>query len=821
MVTLQEYSVMSVEQRQAYKEHLYSVGGSDAQMELYAIAEFEGQNVTNPTVKNAEQAAQIREVQTHNAQVYQEYQAAQPQPERNIVNAPVLAEPSQPNAEVLVGPTQYWNAPSPSNIGKQSLPSEAAVKLEGKEGYSIQNIRLTEDKQSVAYDLVPKQEPVNSDPFVDYPKSITDFFINLGSGLKKTAINNPSIPALGLGSGSTLTATEHKTIRLTGAVVGVALSPVGAIASVGIAQGFKTGLTAFEGKDIMKSGLTIDEAVENLALGGITTGLGGPVITGAAKEVGIYAPKVSAFGESVFAKGKTVVESGLNRVKPGLANTVNSVINKGSAMFDFSVFDIPESKIGQAVSNKVLSTFKSGVNPNLASYGSFNPERQLLSKGVSKSNVFDIQVPKSKSFVQSAKKGLIDYTPDEQVSIGNKLKMLQETKPKSVSADDFSRASKLGFDSKEVSSKIDRQIAQMNEELAGGDFESKISKVLQEAKADKKFTTGIEDVSGKSKGYLIKQPETSNLDLNVKIPNKVLNADEARFKTDALLKEQGGSKWSYGDYRKVMGEGKTAVKTKVKVDPQLRAIENDLLTDPQLRAIENDLLTVRTVKAPSVVNIKVPKIASFGVASFGVMKSNFKLTPSVNINKSLLSVNQKITEQTRGTNTLTYNSLIQKTTYMPRVNINSGSFSVPNIKIFNDIGVVPDSDKVNTNSKPFAVPDIKIGYTPLSNVKTGYVSLPNIKINSDIGSGVKPRFPLVNPGGGGGGFGGGGKFKGKWRKQNNPIKSYDQVLKSVGIKISKSNKSALSNFDRTTKKLDKIKLSKRFKPSKGRKQRRR
>jgi hypothetical protein len=68
----------------------------------------------------------------------------------------------------------------------------------------------------------------------------------------------------------------------------------------------------------------------------------------------------------------------------------------------------------------------------------------------------------------------------------------------------------------------------------------------------------------------------------------------------------------------------------------------------------------------------------------------------------------------------------------------------------------------------------------------------------------KNAFPRFNMGGGAG-FGlGGGQFKGKYRNFNNPIKSYDKVLASVGIKVPKGTKSALGKADRTAKSLERV-----------------
>lgn len=313
MVTVQEFNALSPSQQQQTIQDLMSSDPQNAQFLMYYQAEQAGVNIKTPaTSTNPTQAAQIKEAQSYNQQVYEESQAAKA--ESIIVNAP-LQTPSS------VTPLQALTTVAANT-------SDRAVLNEAKEAFyptdkAVADITFNPVDQTLTASYVPKviapAPPPAKNDFNIFSAGQNNLFSNVLTGIqdpfsigKKSFLTNVADY-----KGDSTQFFVKQSIKIGGLVslgVAPAVAVGGALVSTGLSQGIKAlqgegALTSKEVQDAFYGGAAFS------VIGGSTIkalGLTGSGVKMAAGRVGVNALLgAGAGGVYEYAETKQVTLEGL------------------------------------------------------------------------------------------------------------------------------------------------------------------------------------------------------------------------------------------------------------------------------------------------------------------------------------------------------------------------------------------------------------------------------------------------------------------------------------------------------------------------------
>lgn len=205
-----------------------------------------------------------------------------------------------------------------------------------------------------------------------------------------------------------------------------------------------------------------------------------------------------------------------------------------------------------------------------------------------------------RSVISQGKTAVKTVSPVDE-TLANVERLLLDTAPSEeldVAATN-AKIARYNVDYNAINTRIDSQIAQTKGAVDVAVANQKIALVLEQAKAEMAQRTaskGTSFVSGLESGFpttakaqigLVKMPASTNLELSksVNIPRVGLgqvDVNAANARINSMLGDTAATKLAYSDYRSVMAQGKTTVKTTVKPDRTLEAVE-DSLKEPGLK----------------------------------------------------------------------------------------------------------------------------------------------------------------------------------------------------------------------------------------------
>lgn len=336
-------------------------------------------------------------------------------------------------------------------------------------------------------------------------------------------------------------AETSKFIRTVGATI--ALAPIVGPASALLGVGISVGVSLVQKREL----LTLQEYADQAFLGAAFVGIGKPIslLTG----VGSGATKVitGIAGRSAVFTG---VGAGTGYVLSG--GDVGATLESAKFALAFSL--LSEGAGFMNTKFRVTERIKEGGSKFTKFTG--QKETTLNTKTTeTPQTIPKLNIKESNSYI------------DDYLNANKNSKVISDTTAKLENLS--------GQTTERINSRISEVIAQKNGFPV--DIEAKINAVLKErtifleqekiAVTPSKFMEGISDnalPSNVKSDYLIKQPEQTNLDLSKQIQisgRNTVDISGASAKIDKMLNDIP-SKFSYGDYKSTMAQGKTVVSTK-------------------------------------------------------------------------------------------------------------------------------------------------------------------------------------------------------------------------------------------------------------------
>lgn len=727
----------------------------------------------------------------------------------------------QAQQEAQTPNTNYWTKTStPETIGKNNLPSANAQKIEAPEGYTIQNIRpvnVVEHEtpntdywtqpskqstvpeatgQAIAYDLVKTPEPVKQQDigiaeqfrvglnvFGQVAPSLIESQFGKdtpASKIAKLEFENVIFPANQFAAGST--ATLEKVVYSTAGLIGSAkvsletrqlqyvpgfegldkniktpiLAPTFSDSLINTALGDNQDAIKFSrqplayqlGAGFSEVGLAVLEG-EGL---GFALGKTGTVFKT------VINPKVNQIAESTLARSKLNTETFLGKMQPGLGKATTNVLSKDLASVR-TIFDKTELKISQKVGSKLVDPFNVAVKtPILKTTNTLKTKAvtklkydvadPLINKGLSVRNDFitigqvskeSITVPKFK-VPKISNNELSMYSRSViQPNIGNYEKLLQLDKLENLATPIRSTATKI---------KAPVNTAKM------------ISKQILEAQPKTRITqkaitsNPIKRFNAQVKQVFTAQPKQTT---------KVIKSKAMRNIEKSILGTE-----TRGTSKSVTKTPRGFVKESKPIQQQVTQMEKQISKTTQQQGII------------------IPK--AFTLPYPGTQKRRTVIEET----EIAYIPTQRLTPQNRNTQN---NRFIINTGINPQFDnlVNTVGTADPTIKLKIEDSIFPT---------PITIIDQRPKITPNTFIDTKPKQIPDYTPQLIIPQPVPPtnsrqkiKFGKFDFGGGGG-FGFGVRpLKGRWRKVNNPIKSPEQVLASIGVKTPKNLKRGLNSID--------------------------
>lgn len=465
-------------------------------------------------------------------------------------------------------------------------------------------------------------------------------------------------------------------------------------------------------------------------------GVGIGFVAGKASNVlrTVVNPRVNQFAESILARSKLVAQTGLNRVSPGLGVKAEIVYNRDVARVASKLNSVDASLTGRA--NAARLNVKYGLVEPVKLKAGLAVENVGVKAGKVTSRIMPESLKEAKMFSKSVvSPNLADYA---KVSTPKSIGKI----PKLVKQSELYQGSKFTVNRVANRIKLPTDLRVLsNQALKNKYIIGKVPKVESTVKPVK--VIGKADVF---KGKVVSRKNISTSEaLGIASKRKGSlrgTAYEDTFKVNEPKMATRSSQVVRQVEKQTLG---VTSKQATKVNPFAIVVSGANVFAGSYPGTQRRQRFVEEMEV-----VSLPR----SMADLGVkQESRMRLLPSA---PSFLS----------GVSGLSKNGLV----------------NVPS-KI--DTGVAGISDvKFDTNIAPV------LRFNIVQEARQGQKVSQALRVSSKQIDVFKMKaVPLYSRGGGSGGGSGGGALRGRWNKQNNPIKSYDQMLKDIsGLGIVKHRK---------------------------------
>lgn len=573
---------------------------------------------------------------------------------------------------------------------------------------------------------------------------------------------------------------------------------------VGLSQGVKTGITAYQGGDITKSLLTPKEVLESAAFGGAASVLAPPVIGGAVKLRSYGLTKLEPLAESALGRSTRLIESST------IGKQATTVVKYDAAKLG-KLLDVKETQFATGISQKVVNPVKYSGALNKAVGGVGSAKSELVTVGQRGS---DLILPKGETEAAAFMRGVVKPNLSDYSKVGKTtLKLYSEKIGTSEAVTDFKLAysNPLKNTTKGISDSVKLR-AVYEKSVVAPNIIALPGKTLKSTKT----------LLGNARGIVSKNALAD--------PVESLNAKAASKLQKEMFTQQS----------------KGAIKSKLKV-PKINV---DISTKDLNKQIMRSLKTKRVTSKKNISNIDAEKFGA-GLLKGGKVKTVEQVerrafinteaaelkTPSIKLSKSSLTPKAVVIQsekavakssnmvsgmpkaarlpypgtalQMREEEEITYLTMPKGLTIVkPQLKMSTASA----VKV---ASVVTPSFKSGLSQRISSDLSLGLGSMPTVGISPVVSQTPKTTIKQTQQTMVIPKVafapkvsaksfrftPSFSVGGGDLGGGGNATLRGKWRKVNNPVKTADAMLGSFGIKTSKGTKNALRKIERFDKQI--------------------